>query len=246
MPFSIDRQQSLGELVARWPFAAGVLERHHLDFCCNGKTKLEAACAAAGISLEQLGKELETAAPFSSNRSNPPAADWNTAPLPALIAHIISTYHQRLRAWLPELDKLAFKINAVHGQRHPELLDIRQELDRLSTELHSHMDKEEYILFPYIEQLASLLPGQAGHHTPPFGSVRHPISVMLREHAQAGESLDTLRRMTAGFSLPADACASWQAYYARLRELESDLHTHIHLENNILFPRAEALETSLN
>ncbi len=242
----LDRHQTLGDLVARLPFAAGVLERHHMDFCCKGATQVEDACAAAGISLEQLGRELDTASRLVSVTGSEPAAAWDTASLTDLIEHIVSTHHQRLRTWLPELNALAAKVVNAHGRRHPALLELRQELDHLATELHSHMEKEEYVLFPFIGQLAGLQPGQAGYQPPPFGSLRNPVSVMLREHAQAGESLDALRRLTGDYTLPAEACASWQSLYARLRELESDLHAHIHLENNILFPRAAALEASLN
>ncbi len=241
MPSTLDRNQTLGELVARQPAAAPVLEHYQMDYCCGGSTKIEAACSSAGITVEQLSREIAAAAPVNGTT----ATDWTQAALPDLIAHIVAAYHQRLRAWLPELEALASKVVRAHGSQHAELESLRLQLESLATELRSHMEKEEYILFPYIEQLAQLTPGQAGHARPSFGSLRHPLSVMLREHADAGEALAAMRRLSGDYVMPGDACPSWRRFYSSLAELEAELHAHIHLENQILFPRAEELEKAV-
>lgn len=218
---TIQDGQTVAELAALSPAAIRVFEDHGIDFCCGGGKPLAVACLEKEVDPAALLTELETAL-----RAAPPAgSNWRTAPLPELIDHILERHHAYLRAEFPRLRKRMAAVRAAHGERDgARLEELDGVLASLQLELEMHMHKEEFILFPAIRR------GE------PW--IRQPIAVMEMEHESAGEALASLRRITAGYQPPEHACATYRALYAGLEELEKDLHVHIHLENNILFPRA--------
>jgi regulator of cell morphogenesis and NO signaling len=235
---SVATDKTLREIALENPAAPRVLERLRLDYCCGGKQTLQQACNEAGLSIEVVTAALDAAVqPGAASR------DWQTGTLAALIAHIQDTHHRYTRDEIVRLSALFEKVCNAHGQRHAELFDLRGIFQSLADELMSHMMKEEMILFPYIERLeASVLANQPPLPSP-FGTVRNPIAMMLHEHDDAGQALRDLRRLSAGYTAPDDACVSFRNLYLALTEFEADLHQHIHLENNLLFPRAVEMES---
>ena len=224
---TVTATRSLGELVAEAPARAVVLDRLGLDYCCHGQRSLADACADAGLAVDVVTAELDTA--------GPQPADHPTEPT-ALADHIEATHHAYLHAELPALDALATKVAGVHGERHPELTEVHRLVVALRADLEPHLLKEERVLFPAIRALVD------GAREFPFGTVQNPIRMMSMEHDRAGELLASLRDVTGGYRVPDDGCASYRSLYERLAALEADTHRHIHLENNVLFPAAVALE----
>jgi regulator of cell morphogenesis and NO signaling len=221
---------TVGQLVAERPGRARVFEELGIDYCCGGRLPLAEACARRGLDPVEVRRRLDQA----DAAAPPPATDWASAPLAALCEHIVETHHEYLRRELPRLGAFLAKLAAVHGERHPELGDALRVFGPFADELRLHLVKEERVLFPLIEQIA------AGA-VPPSAEVLQPIRVMEADHDGAGAALAELRRLTAGYSVPADGCNTYRAAMAALAELEADLHTHVHKENNILVPRVERL-----
>jgi regulator of cell morphogenesis and NO signaling len=229
---------TLAEIAATSLSAVRLLEHHGLDYCCGGKQPFDQACRARNIAPDALLREIQDAKAARGQE-----VDWQTAPIGDLIKHILGTHHEYLKLELPALGQRMSKVLSAHGERDPETLPrLAEVFAALRAELEMHLHKEEAILFPFIEEY-----GRAelqGRPVPPvpFGSIRRPIAMMEQEHAGAGDALVELRRLTRDYELPPYACGTVQALYQGLQALEGDLHTHIHLENNILFPRAVALE----
>jgi regulator of cell morphogenesis and NO signaling len=224
---------TVGEIAARLPASVRIFEKHRIDFCCGGRIPFTEVCQKLGTDPAVLLEEIERAdaAPEDST-------DWKYATLASLIDHIVNTHHVYLKSELPRLEAMLEKILSKHADGHGDVLrPLAATLLAMKAELGSHMMKEEMILFPLIRALAE--GDKSLFHC---GSVRNPIRVMLMEHDSAGDALARLRELTSGFTPPADACNTFRAFYYELAELESDLHRHIHLENNILFPRAVELE----
>jgi len=232
--------KTAGELAAENPATTRVFEKLGIDYCCRGNSTLEEACRAAGLPVETVQDELETAA--EAARAQVPERNWAAEPLPDLIAHIQGTHHKYTRAELARLAPLFDKVTAVHGKNHPELARMLDTFNGLAQELTSHLFKEEMILFPYIVRLEEAFIEKEPVVPPPFGTVRNPVAMMVHEHDGAGQALAEMRGASGGYTAPPDACASFRTLYQALAELEQDLHQHIHLENNILFPRAIAME----
>lgn len=234
---SVDTARTVRELVLEFPQATRVFEKLGIDYCCGGGKSLEQACAernyAVGDVLAALDSQPDNAAP---------AADWQKGPLAELIDHIVSTHHAYVKSEVPRLEQLLAKVCTVHGQNHPELNVIREAFTGLGLELSMHLMKEESILFPYIADMERAATSRQPRRQPPFGTVKNPVQMMVMEHDSAGEALRAIREASQDFSAPADACISYRTLYSALLEFEADLHQHIHLENNILFPRAIALE----
>jgi regulator of cell morphogenesis and NO signaling len=215
----------IGDIVAENPAAARLFDTYGLDYCCHGGRTLHDACTEAHVdpsavtgALDQLGREGDTA--------------WTSLSPRQLSGHIVEVHHLPLKAELPLLDGLAGKVLAVHGDRHPELADVRRIVTELRAELEPHLLKEERVLFPAITALTE------GSRVFPFGSIGNPITMMTLEHDRAGEVLRELRAATADYTVPDDGCASYRSLYERLAALELDTHLHIHKENHVLFPAA--------
>jgi regulator of cell morphogenesis and NO signaling len=212
--------ESLGLLARTIPGATKVFHAHNLDFCCGGKQSLQTAADKAGIDARQIIADLN-----ALQDSSDEVVDWTEAPTPALIEHILSRYHARHREQLPELIRLARRVELVHGDRPECPLGLADHLETMQQELESHMQKEEMVLFP-------LYQGGMAHPAMP------PVQVMRMEHDHHGEELAKLEALTNGITLPRGACNTWRALYLGLRTLKEDLMAHIHLENNVLFERA--------
>lgn len=231
--------QTVGELVRESPLRANVFERHHIDYCCHGKRTLEEACADLGLSPDAIRAELDAAPAAGQDH------DFNGMTLAELAEHIVERHHSYLRTNLPSIAQKAQRVVEAHGETHAFLKDLQRVFTGLSAELGQHMMKEEMVLFPLaagMEEAENL--GTAAPPAP-CGSVQNPIRMMEHEHDDAGRALEELRRLTSNFNPPEDACNTFRALYAQLEDLERDLHMHIRLENNILFPRAANLEQRL-
>jgi len=223
------------------PQTIPVFEKLGIDYCCGGNRPLEEACAAANVSLEEAARLLEAAI---AEPLRPNVKELRSGSLAELISHVVRTHHVFVRTQVPEITALIEKVLAKHGANHPELTTIRNVYRGLGEELMMHLMKEENILFPYIERMEeSVLQGEPVL-PPPFGTVANPVRMMEHEHDNAGIALRSLRDASQNFTPPADACTSFRALYTALENFEKDLHQHIHLENNVLFPRAVAMETS--
>jgi regulator of cell morphogenesis and NO signaling len=226
-------KETVGEIVAGDWRKAEIFRKFGIDFCCGGKKSLKQVCEEKMIDVNRIEAELQRVSTANSQRALP-FNDW----APGFLAeYIVNTHHAYVRQALPEIRAYSRKVAMVHGEFHPELREICELVEALNDELLQHMDKEENILFPYIKQLASRT-SEPAH----FGSVANPIAVMEHEHDDAGRILEKIRDLSNNYQLPQEACASYTMVYSMLEEFESDLHTHIHLENNILFPKALLLE----
>lgn len=236
---NIDTGKTIRDLALEMPGAVRLFEKLGIDYCCGGNKTLEEACASAHLSADEVLKSLVLA---DSSFSRKDDRDWQTEPLADLVAHIIGTHHKYTREEISRLGPLFEKVCSAHGKNHSELLQIRDTFRGLAQELSSHMMKEEMILFPYIERMEEAVVEKAPVLPPPFGTVQNPVAMMEHEHASAGQALKTMREASAGYAPPDDACASFRVLYKALEDFEADLHQHIHLENNILFPRAVEME----
>lgn len=236
---TLEATQTVGELAAAVPGATREFEKLGIDYCCGGSRTLGEACAEAKISVEQALSRLQDGLAASRSKTD---RDWQKATLADLIAHINNTHHVFVRTECPRIDALAGKVLAVHGKNHPELLKVQHLFSALASELSVHLMKEEQILFPYVLRMEEA--AMTGEPAPPamFGTVVNPVRMMMQEHDGAGETLQQLRVATKEYAVPADACVSYAELYKALQGFEADLHQHIHLENNILFPRAVAME----
>ncbi|MEQ1702868.1 MAG: iron-sulfur cluster repair di-iron protein [Ilumatobacteraceae bacterium] len=225
---------TVANIVIAEPAAARVFERYAIDYCCHGQRSLEQACADAGVDVAAVQAELSTLAVGTT-----PSAVANEVGV--LIGHIVATHHTYLRRELPRLGELMAKVIAAHGAHHPALHDVAATLVELADDLLPHLAKEEKVLFPLAIELLGAVEATTFH----CGSVMNPIRVMHLEHDRVGALLATLRRQTGGYQPPADACPTWRALYAGFAEMEADVHQHVHLENNVLFPKVISLEMAL-
>ena len=228
-------ERTVGELVAERPSRAKVFERIGIDYCCKGNVALSKACEAKGADAAAIATELEAQA---AHETGGPDAPWRQS-VDALVDHIVSKHHAYLREALPRLEWITDKVAKVHGAHDPRLPKLAAAFQAFSRDTTEHLNKEEMILFPFCKVLAN---GQR----PPFPpTVTLPIRTMMREHEGHGEALEAFRALTDGFIAPEGACNTWRAMLDGLQELELDLHTHIHLENTVLFPWAERLEAAM-
>ena len=233
--------KTVREFVLELPNATRVFERLGIDYCCGGGRSLEEACAAARVTLEDVERSLAEAEQHPAEAGQDDAS-WLRAPLFGLIAHIIQKHHYFVRRELTRMEPLLARVIASHGPAHPELLEVQRQFRGLGEELLQHMEKEEQILFPYLTRLEECESRRQPVAPPRFGTVENPIRMMMHEHESAGSVLRTLRAKTDNYRLPAGVCAGYESLFCALQEFEQDLHQHIHLENNILFPRAVELE----
>jgi regulator of cell morphogenesis and NO signaling len=237
---TIATTKTVGEIAAETPNATREFEKLGIDYCCGGSRTLGEACAEAKISVDEALARLEKSLASTQPSDN---KDWQKQPLADLIDHLKGTHHAFVREESARIGALAAKVVGVHGKNHPELLQVQEVFSDLGAELSVHLMKEEQVLFPYIVRMEES--ALAGEPAPPatFGTVVNPVRMMMQEHDGAGDALRALRAITNDYRVPEDACISYRTLYQALQGFEADLHQHIHLENNILFPRAVAMET---
>jgi regulator of cell morphogenesis and NO signaling len=239
---NLNAEKTVREFATEIPHATRIFEKFGIDYCCGGSKPLEAACRQANISLDEVLRCLKEPQANLPGVGVAPDLDLQNAPLAELIAHILAAHHGYVKHEVARIKQLLRKVVAVHSASHPELAAVQRTFHELADELLGHMMKEEVVLFPHIEKLEQA----AGSGTPPqrapFGSIRNPVRMMELEHASAGGALEQLRALTSSYTAPENACFSYKTLYAALQDFETDLHQHVHLENNILFPRAIALE----
>lgn len=229
---------TIGEIVSGDYRAAAVFQKYGIDFCCGGQRTVEDACRAKQIdATEVLGDVARECA--ATDADAPQYATWEPS---ALVAYIISKHHAYVRKALPAIAAHTQKLASVHGPNHPELLQVDRLFAGVATEMTSHMMKEERILFPFIVELQEAT--ERGGPAPfiPFGTVANPIHMMEEEHESAGGTMARIRELTSNYTVPADGCTTYRVGLQELEAFEQDLHAHVHLENNILFPKALKLE----
>jgi regulator of cell morphogenesis and NO signaling len=226
------------EIALSNPGAKRILEEAGVDYCCGGGKSLHDAGAHSGVSGEEVLNRLRQ----NKEQVGPADTSWTSAPLGELTRHIVENHHQYVRRTIPRVSALAAKVQEKHGPNHPEIAEIAGLFLELGREMTMHMQKEEMILFPYIETLARSAEENETLEPPFFQTVRNPIHAMMQEHDAAGDLLRAMREKSHGYAAPADACMSYRELYESLEAFEADMHTHVHLENNILFPRAVELE----
>jgi len=237
MSAAIDSSKTVGELVAERISRSRVFEKYGIDYCCGGDTPFAEACAAGGADPAAVAAELSEAEGVQLAGET----DYKSIPLSRLCDEIEATHHAYMKRELPRLSDLLDKTQKAHGENHPELAEVCRVFRGLRMEIEAHLMKEERILFPMIRQI------EVAAEMPRFhcGSMSGPVSVMEMEHDSAGEALRRMSELTGGYEAPADACNTYRAALDGLREMEGDLHLHIHKENNILFPRALMAEQEL-
>ena len=222
----ITENTTVADIASAIPSSVRIFQRHGIDFCCGGKRPLAVACRERGVSFTELARTIEASIESGMRDER----DWTREPLHVLVDHIVATYHEPLREELPRLESMATKVLRVHGSKAPYLGRVEALLMELAADLRLHMQKEEWVLFPAIRAI------EGGAH--PGMPISAPIGVMEHEHDRAGSVLSELREITGGYVVPPWACETFRALYRGLSELETTMHVHVHLENNVLFPRA--------
>jgi len=233
---------TLSEIVTKNFKSAAIFEKYGLDFCCRGKKSIYEACVEKEVSPEEVFLKLEELNQTAVNREEDQFNKWE---LDFLILYIINVHHKYVRDIIPVISAHAEKIAAKHGSTYPEVVKIVSNFSIVYKDLKQHMMKEEQILFPYIKYLVAAKNNSLKAESPYFGTIKNPIQMMEAEHESAGNLLAEIKILTNDYAPPAEACNTFKVYYQELREFEEDLHKHVHLENNILFPRSIGLEKEL-
>jgi regulator of cell morphogenesis and NO signaling len=232
---------TINDIVTKDFRTAAIFEKHSLDFCCGGGKTIAEACREKAVDADLVLDELKLLI-----RGPQAGGDlFAVMELDALVDHIVATHHAYVRSALPAILKHTRKVADVHGARHSEVVAIADLFNAVAAELSQHMIKEEQILFPYIKSLVAAKRGTSPALRPPFGSIENPIRMMELEHQSAGNGLYDIRALSFSYAPPEDACTTYKVSYLELDQFERDLHTHVHLENNILFPKAIKLEKEL-
>jgi regulator of cell morphogenesis and NO signaling len=239
---NLSATRTVRELAIEIPNATRTFEKLGIDYCCGGGKSLSDACMHAHLPVDDVLRALEQGGSFT------PAAeaslpDFTNGALGNLLEHIVTTLHVYVKQEIPRLQQLLHKVVSVHGNNHPELGKIQQTFQGMAAELTSHMMKEEHILFPHIVALEKAVNTGRPNPTPVFGTVSNPVHMMQMEHDSAGAALKSISELSGNYTPPDGACFSYKTLYSALKEFEEDLHQHVHLENNILFPRAIAMES---
>ena len=235
---NITKNNIVGEVVAKDYRAATIFKAHKIDFCCKGNRSIEDVCETAQLDANQIIEELILA----TTKTEQQTTDFKSWDSDLLADYIEKKHHRYVEKKIPELKAYLSKVAKVHGERHPELIEIEQLFTASAQELLSHMKKEETILFPYVRTMAA----DAQTQQPHFGTVQNPIKMMMHEHDTEGERFRKISSLSNNYTPPLDACTTYKVAFSMLKEFEDDLHLHIHLENNILFPKAIAAEQKLN
>lgn len=232
---------TIGEIVAKNHKTAEIFSKYGIDYCCGGKIGLEEACHRKGINVLQIKTELESVILLAV----PESQDFNSWDLDFLCDYIVNTHHKYISAAIPVIHEYTQKVARVHGGRHPEVIEIANIFVQVIDEINHHMMKEENILFPYIRQMAQAKKVKTHLSRSPFGTVENPVRMMEHEHDIVGDLLKKISELSENYTPPADGCTTFRLSYLKLQEFENDLHQHIHLENNILFPKAVEMEKDL-
>ena len=234
----IDSNKTVGNIVADDYRTAGVFSQLGIDFCCKGNRTIDEVCTKKGIDKYALLEELERVTANNNNQG----IDFKSWELDLLIDYIEKKHHRYVEEKIPQLLSFLLKLEQVHGAQHPELFEIKKLFKRSADELTQHMKKEELMLFPFIKKMVEANRNNAPINNPGFGSVANPIAMMMEEHENEGERFEKIVELSNNYTPPADACNTYKVTYQMLQEFEADLHAHIHLENNILFPSAIVLQ----
>ncbi|MDC6385891.1 iron-sulfur cluster repair di-iron protein [Muricauda sp. SK9] len=234
-------EKTIGQMVAQDYRTAQVFKNHKIDFCCKGNRTLQEVADKKGLDLETLTEELD----LVQNQEQGDQPNFKSWPLDLLIDYIEKKHHRYVEQQIPILKQYLNKLCRVHGERHPELLDILEYFNASAGELSMHMKKEELVLFPWIRKMSSGNLNDSTVEPPHFGTVKNPIKMMMNEHDNEGERFRKIAHLSNDYTPPSDACNTYRVTFSLLQEFEDDLHRHIHLENNILFPKSEVLETKV-
>ncbi|HTS57683.1 MAG TPA: iron-sulfur cluster repair di-iron protein [Terriglobales bacterium] len=237
---NLNSETKMKDIALSNPGARQVLEDAGLDYCCGGGKSLHEACLHANVSPEEILNRLRE----NAKETRAEDLNWMSAPLCELTRHIREKHHRYVREAIPLTRALAEKVAIKHGQNHTELVDIGKLFADVGREMIMHMQKEEQILFPYIDALERAANAHSSVEPPFFQTVKNPIHAMMQEHDAAGDLVRQIRALSSEYTPPGDACTTFKMLYEALREFEADLHQHVHLENNVLFPRAVDLEAS--
>ena len=234
-------KKNIGEIVAEDYRTAQIFKNHKIDFCCKGNRSIQEVADKNNLDADLLLKEIE-GVQLQGDGGN---TDFKSWPLDLLADYIEKKHHRYVAERIPVLQQYLNKLCQVHGERHPELFEITEHFNASAGELAMHMKKEELIVFPAVRKMVQA--NQTGTQMQPlhFGTIQNPIQVMMQEHDNEGERFRHIEALSNGYTPPADGCTTYNVTYSLLKEFEDDLHNHIHLENNILFPKAEELEKQL-
>lgn len=232
-------QLTIGDFVAKDFRTAAVFSKYGIDFCCKGNRTIEEACEKKGMNFSQIEKEVNSVLATKSEG----AIDFKSWPTDLLIDYIEKTHHRYVEEKSTVLVAFLDKLSKVHGHNHPELFEIKELFDGCAGELAQHMKKEELILFPFIKKMETAIRTNQLIEQPHFGTVENPITIMKHEHENEGDRFVKIAELTNNYTPPADACNTYKVTFAMLQEFEQDLHKHIHLENNILFPKAIEMQS---
>ena len=237
----INSEMTVREVTTQVPESTRIFEKLKIDYCCGGGRPLIEACDSAGVEVDNVIEMLTDLSQSGASESG--VVDFQKLSLTELVTHILETHHIFTRSEMARIEALSAKVVTAHSANHPELLKVENLFQRLCAELKPHMFKEEQVLFPYIVAMEQAEAGGQQFPFAPFGTVRNPVRMMTKEHDGAGDILRELRQVTAHYQVPPDGCMSYQTLYRALEGFEKDLHQHIHLENNVLFPKAVQLES---
>ncbi|NND33861.1 MAG: iron-sulfur cluster repair di-iron protein [Saprospiraceae bacterium] len=234
----ITDQKTIGEIVARDYRAAAVFTSYGIDFCCRGNRTLTEVCQGKDIKQDQLESKLNAA--ISTPVGDLP--DFNSWPIDLLVDYVEKKHHRYINEATPVIQQYLAKLCKVHGHNHPELFEITEEFAQSAVDLAAHMKKEENILFPHVRKLAEAASAKEHMDPPVFGTVRNPVRMMMDEHTHEGDRFAKIAELSDQFTAPADGCTTYRVAFAMLKDFAADLHLHIHLENNIIFPACVEME----
>lgn len=238
------QEKTIGEMVAENYRLAAVFKKHEIDFCCNGNRSIEQACNNNTATIDSVENDIKLVIDSSGSKENV-VNDFASWPLDLLVSYIEKKHHHYVRKQVPVMKEYLDKLCKVHGEKHPELMEINSLFNSVGIELISHMKKEEQVLFPFIMKMVAAKEENVRSFSAPFGSVQNPISMMMQEHDTEGQRFRKIKELSGNCMPPADACNTYRVAYSLLQEFEEDLHLHIHLENNILFPKSVEIEATL-
>lgn len=239
---NIQENQIIGELVAKDYRTASVFKKYGIDFCCQGNRTINQACEKKNIDSKSVVNDLDAVIQLQGDNT----IDYKSWPLDLLADYIEKKHHRYVVEKTAEILLYLDKVCRVHGDRHPELFEINEHFNKTAGELAMHMKKEELILFPFVRKLANAKQNGSNVVAPPFGTIQNPIEAMMQEHTNEGDRFRLIEELSNNYTAPQDACNTYAVTFGLLKEFEQDLHLHIHLENNILFPKAIELEKELS